>query len=171
METDSGQSSNRLFILLAAGMVGLICIGLVGLTAAMVFIFNSRAQEAAAVTPTFTPILPTPTPTSTVTPTPTETPLPTPTGTRVVSLPGEEPQEPGLALPTAPPNPEATPTNTRVIPITTTPQAGIPAGDTQMPSSGGILTGQRGYLVWWAGAVLLFLLGGAGYFWRTSASR
>jgi hypothetical protein len=150
-------------------MLGLICIGLLGLAAAGFVIFNNRAQEAAAVTATFTPIIPTPTLTGTPTATPTETPLPTPTGTLVVS--GEEagqavPTEQSL-FPQATPKPDVTATSTRVVPLPTATGGAAAAASPPseaMPGSGGILEVNNGFLVW-AGAGLLILLiaGGFGY--------
>lgn len=68
-------------------MIGLICIGLLGLGGVLFAIQSNRAQEqaaaeTAAIPPT--PIPPTNTPTSTTTPTPTNTPEPTATSTPVV---------------------------------------------------------------------------------------
>ena len=96
-------------------LVGLICIGLMGLAGVLFYTMSSEAQEEVAVLPTPTPIPPTPSPTSTETATPTETPLPTPTGTPVIPINGGEEggTPPEGAAPTVDPN--ATPTGTRVL--------------------------------------------------------
>ncbi|MEW5957322.1 MAG: hypothetical protein AB1801_06340, partial [Chloroflexota bacterium] len=98
-------------------MLGLICIGLMGLGAYVFFTLSNRAQEAAAVATPPTIILPTFTPTGTPTATPTETPLPTPTSTPVVKVDSEaevaETPAPPAEEPTTDSN--ATPTNTRVV--------------------------------------------------------
>ncbi len=141
-------------------MLGLICIGLMGLGGVLFFTMNNRAQEAAVVAATPTVILPTFTPTGTSTATPTETPLPTSTSTPVIKVnEGEE----GATTPASPAeeptiNPNATPTNTRVLqPATETPTP-TPAAAAEMPSSGGVLSaGQNSYLIW-AGLGLVFLL-------------
>ncbi len=71
-------------------MIGLICVGLMGLGAVIFVTRSSEAQETAAMPPPATPIPPTTTPTSIPSATPTETPLPTPTGTSVVDQAGEQ---------------------------------------------------------------------------------
>ena len=71
-------------------MIGLICIGLMGLGGVVFFTISNRVQEAVAVPASPTLILPTLTPTGTATATPTETPLPTATSTPVVNLEGGE---------------------------------------------------------------------------------
>ncbi len=161
---DSGQS-NRLFIMLAVAMIGLICIGLMGLGGVIYWTRSSRAQESAAVIPTATPIPPTFTPTSTFTATPTDTPLPTPTGTPVINNNGgeEATATPGEAeAPTDTPTPdlESTPTNTRVLqtPTETTTPTPTSSPAAEMPEGGGVLPASgNGFLIW-AGVVLLVLL-------------
>jgi hypothetical protein len=176
-----------LFIFLAIALLGLICIGLVGLAGA-VYLFQSNFAEQAAL-PTATPFIPVPTVTNTPTPTstPTETPLPTPTATLVVSgeempapenqTPGEEStpaptEEPtatpttGLGLPTAPPEVEATPTSTAVVasptsetePGTETTPAATTAPS--LPGSGGVLPANGNFLIWIGSALLGLLLFG-----------
>jgi hypothetical protein len=141
-------------------MIGLICIGLMGLGGVVFFTVSNRAQEAAVGPASPTVILPTFTPTGTPTATPTETPPPTPTSTPVISSDeGEVP--PSGDIPTTDPN--ATPTNTRVVQsstATTTPTA-TPAAAAEMPDSGGVLSvEQNGFLVWAGiGLVVLLLVG------------
>ena len=73
-------------------LLGLVCIGLVGLAGIIYVIQTNQAQEAASA-PSPTVVIPIPTPTP-LTPTPTSThtptPLPTPTGTSVVNNNGQE---------------------------------------------------------------------------------
>jgi len=180
-DTEERGQSNRLFIFLALALVGLTCLGLLGLGAALFLRQNNQAQqEAAAVTIEAPP--PTPLPTDTPLPPPptdTPTPLPTPTGTLVVSnIEGqpaaEEDQtftiEDFLPQPTEPPLPEdATPTSTLVV------QSGVPASETatpaaggdelaevsppvEMPPGGGVLPAERHNAVLWAGIALLLTL-------------
>ena len=151
-------------------MVGLICIGLMGLAGVIAVTFNRQAQEAAVELPTPTAIPLTFTPTSTVSPTPTETPLPTPTGTPVVGGGGDE-QEAAAAPDEAEPPEEAspddlevTPTNTLVLQTPT--ETATPAvtatptllADVQIPASGGVLPAKGNGFLAWAGVVLLLLL-------------
>jgi len=141
-------------------MLGLICIGLMGLGSYVAFTISNRAQEAAAVAATPTIILPTFTPTGTPTPTPTETPLPTSTSTPVI-------RDEEMAETTAAPaeegtvDPNATPTNTRVLqPPTETPTP-TPSPAAEMPGSGGVLRmGQNGSLVWAGIGLVLLLIAG-----------
>jgi len=163
MEAESGQS-NRLFIIIAVAMIGLICIGLVGLGGVGFFLVSNRAQEAAITAPTATPILPTFTATLIPTPTAEDTPLPTPLATMVVpDQPGPESPEPtsGIGLPAATATSDAavTPTNTRVVPEDTpTPRPESEAAvEDAMPDSGGVLPVEQGVLVW-AGIGMLILL-------------
>ncbi len=168
METESGQSNNRLFMLLAVAMIGLICIGLIGLGGVMFVTLNSRAQEEVVVIPTFTPIPPTPTLTATPTQTPTEIPPPTPTATLVIPINGGE--EAGAATPvleaTAPP----TPLPTRILEGTPPPELAeapvpTPVPAVAMPGSGGVLSAGNGLLGWaGVGLLLLLVLGVANHF-------
>lgn len=170
METESGQSNNRLFVLLAVAMIGLICIGLMGLGGVTYFTLSGRAQEEVAVLPTFTPIPPTPTLTATPTETPTETPPPTPTSTLVIPINGGE--EAGGETAQLEASPTPTPAlGTRILegtppaPPTELPAAATPAPDTGMPSSGGILSVNNGLLGWTGvGLLLLLILGVANHF-------
>jgi hypothetical protein len=170
MEAESGQS-NRLFIIIAVAMIGLICIGLVGLGGVGFFIFNNRAQEAAVVPPTFTPILPTFTPTYVPTPTATNTPLPTPLATMVVA--GQPGPDEAIAAPTADevaPDAEVTPTNTRVVPLDT-PVPVVEIEDNEdvevaMPGSGGVLSVEQGVLAWAGIGVLILLVIGVVNYYR-----
>ena len=164
METESGQSNNRLFMLLAVAMIGLICIGLMGLGGVTYFTLSSRAQEEAAVPPTPTPIPPTPTLTATPTETPTETPPPTPTATLVIPVGGAEAGTPTPLL-------EASPTPTPALGtriLEGTPSAELtatPVPATGMPGSGGVLAAGNGLLGWTGiGLLLLLIVGVANHF-------
>jgi len=142
-------------------MIGLICIGLMGLGGVVFFTVSNRAQEVAVGPASPTVILPTFTPTGTPTATPTETPLPTPTSTPVISL------DEGEVTPVSPPagdtpttDPDATPTNTRVVESSTatpTPTP-TPAAAAEMPDSGGVLSTERNGFLVWAGIGLVVLL-------------
>jgi len=184
------SNNNRLFIFLAIALLGLICIGLVGLGGAVLLYRSTFAEQAAQPTPTIIVPVATATNTSTPTPVPTETPLPTATGTRVVAIAGEEvsvedqtpgeeaTQEPveeptatpteGLALPTAQEETEATATSTVVVATPTSESETAPAeGATptatsapEMPGSGGILPPGGSFLIWIGVAVLGVLLFG-----------
>jgi len=167
-------------------LLGLICIGLVGLGGAVYLYQSTFAEQAALPTPTVIVPVETATNTSTPSPTPTETPLPTPTGTRVIVVDGEQVPEAtdelaatpteGLALPTAEEEIEATATSTMVV-ETPTSESESPAEETtltpaatsvpEMSGSGGILSASGGFLVWIGVAVLGVLLFGV---WRQSRS-
>jgi LPXTG-motif cell wall-anchored protein len=153
------QSGNRLFVILAVALIGLICIGLMGLGGVLFLINNGRAQDdiALQVTETPTPFPPTFTPTSTPTFTPTNTPEPTPTGTQVVQMTGGETD---TGLPAATTDPNATATNTPIIGSLT------PAGTADIttptpavvPGSGGVLPATSNSVLLWLGSGLLILL-------------
>ncbi len=171
METESGQSNNRLFVLLAVAMIGLICIGLMGLAGVTYFTISGRAQqEEVAELPTPTPIPPTPTLTATPTQTPTETPPPTPTATLVIPVNGGD--ETGGEVPTLEATPTPTPApGTRILEgAPPTPPADLaasatPVPATGMPGSGGVLSVGNGLLGWTGvGLLLLLILGVANHF-------
>ncbi len=183
-DTDSGQS-NRLFIIIAAAMIALICVGLMGLGVVIFLTQSNEAQETVAMPPPATPIPPTVTPISTPSATPTETPLPTPTSTSVLNQAGEQ-ESPtvddteGLtetlitdsnATPTdaqllqTPVNTAtlvatSTPTPTEQSPTATTAPAATssPTLVAQMPKSGGVLPANGDGVLIWAGLGLLLLL-------------
>lgn len=145
-------------------MIGLICIGLLGLGAIILLTRSNQAQNAVAVADTPTPIPPTFTPTTTPSATPTETPLPTSTSTPVVrsgndAQPADVPASESPAE-TATTNPNVTPTNTLVLQPTgtgTPAPTSTPAASAQIPTSGGVLGADNEILVW-AGVSLLLLL-------------
>ncbi len=143
-------------------MIGLICIGLMGLSAVLFLTSQNRgAQEVAVVLPTDTPPLPTFTATSTETATPTLTPEPTATATRVVALPGEEAAQPGPGE-ALPPDPNATPTATLVIqPPVTEITPPVVVSTPGLPPGGGELLIQNSYLAWFGLGVLALLAFGA----------
>jgi hypothetical protein len=183
-DSDNGQQ-NRLFLIVALALIGLICIGLMGLGAVIFLSRNNQAQDSVAQPlPTFTSLPPTITPTDTPSATATNTPLPTPTGTPVVqrgdqqpaSAPGEaqagdttpEPEateeEGGLQLPTVTPGGATlTPTNTAVVQPPTSIAAAVtgtatPGAVSQIPNSGGIIPPANSNFLIWAGAGLLLIL-------------
>ncbi|HMQ52430.1 MAG TPA: hypothetical protein PKE64_11800 [Anaerolineae bacterium] len=173
--------------------MGLICIGLLGLSGALLVIRNTRSAEEAAILATSLPPTPIPmtdTPTPTITPTATNTPEPTSTSTPVVvnqgqaaqsepgpaeeDLVGPADEEQGLQLPTAesggePPTPIPTPV------VSPTPGgegvavAPAPSGEIIPPSGGVIPEPERGFLVWLgAGIIGSLLLYGVVYRLRAS---
>jgi len=181
VDSESGQT-NRLFLIIALALIGLICIGLMGLGAIIFLTRSNQAQESVVAQPTATFLPPTPTLTDTPSATPTETPLHTPTATMVISnqpdqqptpaadqaQPATETPTPGDAQPateTPTLDPNITPTNTLVLQTPT--QAATPAGTpvatptaptAQIPTSGGILAAdENGFLIW-AGLILLAAL-------------
>lgn len=166
VEADSGQSSNRLFVFLAIALLGLICIGLMGLGGVLFLVQSNRAAEQAALpTDTPTPFPPTFTPTSTLTPTPTDTPEPTPTGTLVVPVEGQSAPAPDTG-PTATVDPNATATNTPVIRTATATTSSGQSGSTvnttptpeSVPGSGGVLPATNSAALAWLGAFVLTAL-------------
>ncbi len=167
MIAESGQSSNRLFIIIAIALIGLICIGLMGLGGVFFVIQSNRAQEAAALQPveTSTPFPPTFTPTPSPTFTPTDTPEPTSTSTPVVrtATPASEDASgaiSGQAVDAETPaaagatEPDTTPTSlVDATAADTTPTPEI------VPGSGGVLpTASGGVVAGMGGAVLLLLV-------------
>jgi hypothetical protein len=84
-EETTGQ--NRLFVILAISLVGLLVLGLVGIGGVFIIRQNLEQQAAASrPTPTLVAVLPNATSTFTpVAPKPTNTPMPTPTNTPVLS--------------------------------------------------------------------------------------
>lgn len=120
------EPSNRLFIIITIGLVGMLVLGLVGIGGYAVF---SRARRAMVPTPTVLVEKPPETPTRTSTPTytltftPTKTPTRTPTYTPVV-LP-----------PTSTPVIGATPTAIEVA-VTSTPNMAPPGETTPVTGFG-----------------------------------
>jgi hypothetical protein len=91
MSAESSSGTTRIFILFALAIVGLICIGLLGLSLALMVRQSNQAQDEVTPTPVVQISTPTPTPTITpIPPTPTNTPEPTPTATLVVNPNAEE---------------------------------------------------------------------------------
>ncbi len=87
MEEESSGGENRLFVILAISLIGLLVLGLVGIGGVFIIRQNLAQQEVASrPTPTLVAILPNPTATFTpAAPKPTDTPAPTPTNTPVLS--------------------------------------------------------------------------------------
>lgn len=158
---------------MAIALIGLICVGLLGLGGILFFTQANRAQEEAAATIIPTIVPPTFTPSATFTATPTDTPLPTPTSTPVIfgAEETEEPAQQPVDTPTTDPN--ATPTNTRVLQTataTSTPEmTETPTPPlAPIPDSGGVLqTSDNDFLVWIGGGLLGLLIFGAVYRFRS----
>jgi hypothetical protein len=176
---------------LAVAIFGLICVGLLGLGAVLAMRQANRTQtEVVQATPVIV-AQPTLTPTPTVTPIPptaTNTPEPTPTATLVVGPTPQEAavseEEPVFGAPTsapevpladtATPDPNVTATNTLVL---RTPEAGTPTPaavavnpPAQIPQGGGVLPGDKGFLVWAGLGVLILLILGLVNFLRSPSS-
>ena len=117
MEEEETTGQNRLFVILAISLVGLLVLGLVGIGGVFIVRQNLEQQAAASrPTPTLVAILPNPTATFSPSPVaPTNTPMPTPTNTPVLSpqvATGEEAassQGGTQSSPTPKPSPTRTP--------------------------------------------------------------
>lgn len=136
-EEEEGGHQNRLFVILAVALIGLLVLGLVGIGGVFIVRQNMREQAAAWPTPTLLVRLPNPSATFTPTLLPTNTPAPTPTNTPVLAQGSGRGQEAaskqeGDSNQTPPTEPtEAPPTPTR------TPVAGAaPVGSTMVPETG-----------------------------------
>lgn len=118
---EEGTGQNRLFVILAVSLLGLLVLGFLGIGGVFVIRQNLQEQETTGrATPTLMAILPNPTRTFTpVPPLTTNTPAPTPTNTPVLSsrsaIEGEEAAagESGSAK-AATPTPKPSPTRTAV---------------------------------------------------------
>lgn len=83
----SSEQSNRLFVILATALIGVICIGILGVTSLILFKSQLSDQDQALQAEPTEAVAQVPTSTSTPTPTripDTPTPPPTPTSTQVV---------------------------------------------------------------------------------------
>lgn len=176
---------------MAVAIVGLICVGLLGLGAILALRQANQTQtEVVQATPAIAP-QPTLTPTPTITPIPptaTNTPEPTSTSTLVVGPTAQEAavseEEPVFGAPTsapaapladtATPDPNVTPTNTLVLrPAkvgTPTPAAVAANPPAQIPQGGGVLPGDKGFLVWAGLGLLVLLILGLVNFLRSPSS-
>ena len=87
MNEEEGRGTNRLFMILAISLVGLLVLGLLGVGGVFVIRQNLQQQTVASrPTPTLIIRLPNPTATSArVNIPPTNTPAPTPTNTPVIN--------------------------------------------------------------------------------------
>jgi hypothetical protein len=129
---EEGRGANRLFVILAISLIGLLVLGLLGVGGVFVIRQNMQEQESASrPTPTLIIRLPNPTPTATrVLIQPTNTPAPTPTSTPVVA-PGAEGQEAAVGNKQGQnPAPQASPTRTPV------PKGKPVSTNTAMPQTG-----------------------------------
>jgi hypothetical protein len=136
-EEEEGGHQNRLFVILAVALIGLLVLGLVGIGGVFIVRQNMREQAAAArPTPTLLVRLPNPSATFTPTSLPTNTPAPTPTNTPVLAQGSSRGQEAaskqeGDSNQAPPTEPTEAPTPTR------TPVAGAaPVGSTMVPETG-----------------------------------
>jgi len=86
MEEETTGGQNRLFVILAISLIGLLVLGLVGIGGVFIIRQNLEQQAVASQpTPTLMSVLPIATPTFTpAPPKATNTPMPTPTNTPVV---------------------------------------------------------------------------------------
>ena len=168
MESEDAGSNSRLFLIIAIALIGLICIGLVGLGGVFILTQQTRLQEVAALQPTLppTPLPPTFTPTTTPTLPATDTPEPTPTGTLVIQPAAVTVSEEVVETPIS----GATPTNTPILRTTPTstprpgeilpteaPTSTPPPPDTN-PASGGVLATPSSQVVAWLGVIVLGVL-------------
>jgi hypothetical protein len=168
------DGSNRLFIILALALIGLICIGMVGVVGFLVlsgpfpgvpFLGGQPPDDVVTAPPTPTPFAPTFTPTLAPTSTPTDTPEPTPISTPVVGSTdvAAQPAETPIT------DPDVTATNTRVV-RTPTPATNAPTPTPlaqEIPASGGVLSqANNNFLLWAGGGLLLVILiyGGLNHF-------
>jgi hypothetical protein len=130
---------NRLFIIIAIGLVGMLVLGLLGIGGYVVFSRSKRssqAQRAAQATPIVLLATDTPTVMATVTPLPTKTSTPVQTNTPVVLLSKTTPAVVALQQSTQPvetqivviENPTATPISGSTAPTTSIPDAGFGLG-------------------------------------------
>jgi hypothetical protein len=120
---EEGRGANRLFVILAISLVGLLVLGLLGVGSVFVVRQNLQQQDAASrPTPTLIIRLPNPTATSTkVVILPTDTPAPTPTSTPVVDPNAAPAEEAAVSSGQGQDNPTPNPSPTR------TP---VPSGET-----------------------------------------
>lgn len=136
-EEEEGGHQNRLFVILAVALIGLLVLGLVGIGGVFIVRQNMREQAAAAwPTPTLLVRLPNPSATFTPTSLPTNTPAPTPTNTPVVAQGSGMGQEAASRKEGDSQAATAEPTEARPTP-TRTPVAGAaPTGATMVPETG-----------------------------------
>ncbi len=130
MEEETTGGQNRLFVILAVSLIGLLVLGLVGIGGVFVIRQNLEQQAAAArATPTVMIVLPRATPTAAgAAALTTPTAMPTPTNTPVIAKgSGGETAAAGSQQKTPTPKPTRTPT-----PV----PAAEPAGATTVPETG-----------------------------------
>ncbi len=136
MEEEQGTGQNRLFVILAIALIGLLVLGLLGVGGVFIIRQNVYEQEVASkATPTILAVLPNAT--ASFTPLPplsTNTPAPTPTNTPVLS-PGsgqeaasssQESEAQSNPTPTPKPSPTRTPVpGAEAASSATVPETGI----------------------------------------------
>ncbi|RME79844.1 MAG: hypothetical protein D6784_00065 [Chloroflexi bacterium] len=130
MEEETTGGQNRLFVILAVSLIGLLVLGLVGIGGVFVIRQNLEQQAAAArATPTVMIVLPRATPTAAgAAALTTPTAMPTPTNTPVIAKgSGGETAAAGSQQKTPTPKPTRTPT-----PV----PAAEPAGAATVPETG-----------------------------------
>ena len=137
-EEEEGGHQNRLFVILAVALIGLLVLGLVGIGGVFMVRQNMREQAAAArPTPTLLVRLPNPSATFTPTSLPTNTPAPTPTNTPVLAQGSGRGQE-AASKKESDNNQALTAEATEAVPTPTrTPVVGaVPTGSTMVPETG-----------------------------------
>ena len=127
---EEGSGANRLFVILAVSLIGLLVLGLLGVGGVFVIRQNMAKQESVGrPTPTLIIRLPNPTASPTPVTIATNTPAPTPTNTPVVdpNAKGEEAAvSSGQANPTANPSPTRTPVpQAEEAGVTVVPETGL----------------------------------------------
>ena len=161
-EEEGAESSNRMFVILAAGLGGLFVIGLICIVA--VFLYQQSQQNAvkaaavatsAKATALNAPATATFTPGPTETPAPTDTPEPTATNTPVVVDTLAPSETPLPTVPVTPGMPTATPTSTKSPTAT---KVGVKTPSATSTSEGTPQTGVGGLGVVLAAGVLVIAL-------------
>ena len=131
MENEEGSGGNRLFVILAVGLAGLIVLGLLAIGGVLVLQNIHTQQELAQITPQPTPTL------AIVEQVPTNTPMPTPTPTREVATPIPTATNTPVVAPTDTPSTEdMAATATAAAPTNTPVPVGTPAGNNEVPDTG-----------------------------------
>ena len=125
------SGGNRLFVILAVGLAGLIVLGLLAIGGVLVLRNIRTQQELAQITPQPTPTL------AVVEQVPTNTPMPLPSPTAVPTTPVPTPTNTPVVAPTNTPSTEdMAATATAAAPTNTPVPVGTPAGSGEVPDTG-----------------------------------
>ncbi len=125
------SGGNRLFVILAVGLAGLIVLGLLAIGGVLVLRNIRTQQELAQITPQPTPTL------AVVEQVPTNTPMPTPTATTAPATPAPTATNTPVVAPTNTPSSEdMAATATAAAPTNTPVPVGTPAGTNEVPDTG-----------------------------------